>query len=189
MRKIYKLRRSIRKFKQKQVDKELLKEIIEDVRFAPSGNNKQALKYVVVTNKDTCDTIAENIIFAALLPRNIAAQKADERAAAYIVILEPEDGGRVQDIDMGIAADIITTSACEKGLGSCMMLNFNAEKISKILNISDKWKPAMVIPVGYPAHKSFVEDADRDGSTAYYTDENGDYHVPKKILDDITIWF
>ena len=177
--------RSIRKFEQKEVGRDLLEEILEDVRLSPCGSNKQLLRFAVVTDRKICDKIADNIVFAALLPRGIADQKANERATAYIIILEPQNAGRVQDMDIGIAAEVIMESACDKGLGTCMMLNFKADEIEKILEVPGDMKAAMVIPVGYPMHESIAEDMPADGDTAYYVDEKGNYHVPKRSVKDI----
>lgn len=45
-------RRSIRLFKQKPVEKELILRIIEAARFAPSAGNGQPCKFLVVTNRE-----------------------------------------------------------------------------------------------------------------------------------------
>lgn len=45
-------RGSIRPFKDKPVDKELVEKIIDGARFAPSGHNVQSTEFVVVQSKD-----------------------------------------------------------------------------------------------------------------------------------------
>ena len=56
---LFKSRRSIRKFKNNDVNKELIKKIIEGARFSPSTNNIQSTEFVVVKDKDTIEKIAK----------------------------------------------------------------------------------------------------------------------------------
>jgi len=51
--------RSIREFKDKPVEKELIERIIDVARFAPSSTNLQTTEYVVIQNKDVLNTIVE----------------------------------------------------------------------------------------------------------------------------------
>jgi nitroreductase len=49
---LMKTRRSIRRFKQKDVPDELLEKIMEAGRWAPSGDNGQAWRFIVVRDCD-----------------------------------------------------------------------------------------------------------------------------------------
>jgi nitroreductase/NAD-dependent dihydropyrimidine dehydrogenase PreA subunit len=51
-------RRSIRVFKDKPVERQLIEEIIEAARFAPSQNNLQKPEYIVVQDKELLENIA-----------------------------------------------------------------------------------------------------------------------------------
>ncbi len=52
MLKLIKSRRSTRKFKSDSVPEELLNQVIEAGRYAPSGGNNQSTHFIVVENKD-----------------------------------------------------------------------------------------------------------------------------------------
>ena len=52
-------RRSIRKFKNKQIPKETLAEILKCGTYAPSGKSKQSAIIVVIQNRDTIEKIAK----------------------------------------------------------------------------------------------------------------------------------
>lgn len=52
-------RRSIRKFKDTPVPKEILDEILKCGTYAPSGKNKQSAKIVVVQNRELIEEIAK----------------------------------------------------------------------------------------------------------------------------------
>ena len=53
-------RRSIRKFQDKPIPRELLKEVVEIARFAPSWKNTQIVRYLVVDDKDKIAAIAKS---------------------------------------------------------------------------------------------------------------------------------
>ena len=55
---IYK-RRSIRKYQDKQVEKELIKEIIDAGRMAPSAKNRQPWRYIILGGKSKMDFIEQ----------------------------------------------------------------------------------------------------------------------------------
>ena len=53
------VQRSTRKFKDKAVPEELLTQVIEAGRYAPSGGNSQSTHFIVVENKDVLNELAE----------------------------------------------------------------------------------------------------------------------------------
>ena len=177
--------RTYRRFEQTEITEETVRSIIEDARTASCASNLQRLRYVAVLSKETRDAMASLVRFAAYLPPEKGQPKEHERAMAYIVILEPENGGRISDIDMGIAADRIVLSAYEKGIGSCMMLNYDAGKVRELLHIEEGMKPGLVIAMGVPAHTSTIEEAEAGSDLRYYLDEHDDYHVPKLKTEEL----
>ena len=56
---ILRTRRSVRSFKNKKVEKEILEKVIDAANFAPSAKNKQTTKYVIVRDEKTLDAITE----------------------------------------------------------------------------------------------------------------------------------
>lgn len=56
---ILRTRRSVRSFKNKKVEKEILEKVISAANFAPSAKNKQTTKYVIVQDEKTLDTITK----------------------------------------------------------------------------------------------------------------------------------
>lgn len=184
MKTIVKGDRTIRKFQQKKINNEDLQDIMENVRFAHCSNNRQLLRYMVVTDDHLCKCIGKEVHYAASLPRDLGQPKENEEAVAYVIILVPVNAGAIQDIDVGIVAEVITASAYEKNIGCCMMLNFNVSNINAILDIPFEYKARMVISMGYPALTSIVEDVKEDNLN-YYIDEEKNYHVPKRSLEEL----
>jgi nitroreductase len=51
-------RRSIRQFKEKEIDEKNIEEIINIGKFAPSADNRQPWRFIVVTNKETINELS-----------------------------------------------------------------------------------------------------------------------------------
>ena len=79
-------RRTIRRFKQKSIDLDLLKKFVNAARLAPSAANFQPLEYFVVTDKDLLDKVFETLGWAAYIKPKWTPRQ-EERPTAYIIIL------------------------------------------------------------------------------------------------------
>lgn len=178
--------RTFRKFTQKEIPETAVNSILEDLRYTHSGNNKQVIQYYVVTSKEKRDALIQQIHFAAILPREIADPKPEEQPTLYFVLVGPADHSRVIDIDTGIAAEILMESAYEKGIGSCMMLNYNVTKVNEILSLPEGLTSLMVVAMGYPCHTSEAVTIGEDGNTAYTVDADYHFKVPKKTVQQIS---
>ena len=86
--------------------------------------------------------------------------------------------------DEGLAASNLTLSAYAHGVGSCILGSVNAEKLRDLLKIDESLDISCVIGFGYPTHKSTVTEISADGDVKYRLDENCDYIVPKKKIED-----
>jgi len=60
------------------------------------------------------------------------------------------DGKDFTNIDVAISIDHLTLAATEKGLGTCWICNFDADKCCNILNLPKDMEPIALIPIGYP---------------------------------------
>ena len=133
-------RRSIRKYKKKEIPENVLKEVLEAARLAPSAANRQAWELVVVKDPK---------LKAELVPvcKN---QKFVEDCSVFLAGLEdPEQ--KWSKVDITIMMDHMTLAAHEKGLGTCWICNFDARKCSRILEIPAHIEPMVYLPLGYPA--------------------------------------
>ena len=82
---LIKKRRTIRKFEQKPIEKDLLLKMTDAARVAPSGGNLQPIKYAVVNSKEMCDKMFSLVRWAAYLAPDYNP-KEDERPTAYIAV-------------------------------------------------------------------------------------------------------
>ena len=178
-------RRTIRKYKQKNIEIELLKKFINAGRRAPSAANLQPLRYMIVMNEKLKQRIFKNLKFARYLGAE-GKPKAGEKPVAYIIILNDMNISKnPATYDVGASAENITLSALAEGIGCCWIRSFNNKNLVKILNISPVHEIELVIALGYPAEISICEDIENNSSIKYYRDSVGTLHVPKRKLENI----
>ena len=185
---LYTGERTYRRFLQKEISHDVLLGVMENVRLAHCAGNMQKLTFAVVTGPALRDQMAQQVHFAAYLPKEIGQPKPGEEAMAYVVIIKPKENYPLGDIDTGVAAQVITSSAWEQDIGSCMMLNFNVTKVNELLQVPEDRTARMVIAMGYPAHTSTVVEMDEAHSVKYYVDDEVNYYVPKRALEDLVQW-
>lgn len=174
-------RRSIRRFSQRPVAVEVLKRLVDAGRVAPSAANLQPLEYMVVLDKELCAEVFSCIGWAAYIKPKWSPAP-EERPMAYIVVLVREEN-RWYTWDVGLAAENIMLAAEGGGLGSCLLLNIQRERIREILQIPEQVGIDSVIALGYKAESSVIEPL--DDSVKYWRDEQNVMHVPKRSLADI----
>jgi len=174
-------RRSIRRFQQKSIEIKLLKKFVNAARLAPSAANLQPLEFFVVNDKKLCSEIFETIGWAGYL-KDWSPDK-DEQPAVYIVILTRVTKNQWYIRDASLASENIVLTAESDGIGSCILLNINKDRIRTILEIPKALEIDSIIALGYKAEKCVVEDI--KDSVEYWRDKNQILHVPKRKIENI----
>ena len=177
--------RTYRRFEQKPVPKEVLADMLENVRVASCGANAQKLEYLVVRSADLVRKMQPLVKWAAYLPREIGSPRPGEEPTAFIVIVKKAGAGAFIDVDAGIAANTLAMTAWEQGVGSCIMAAIDRPAIAGLLKVPEEDTVFLALALGYPAHRSVIVPVKEDGSIRYYVDEDRDYYVPKKKMQDI----
>lgn len=151
-------RRSIRKFKEQPIDRELLSEIIETASYAPSWKHTQITRYIAVTGELKDKLAAEctsaypkngEIITQApmlIVVTYIKGRSGFERDGSFSTAKE----GSWQMFDAGVAAQTFCLAAYEQGIGSVIMGIFDEAKAASLLNIPEEREIVALIPIGYP---------------------------------------
>jgi len=149
-------RQSVRKYRDKPVEKEKIEKLIEAVHIAPSACNSQPWKLIIVDNPELKNKVAK-ATFSKAISFNKFAVEAPVIAVLVIEKAKPiaQIGGLIKnqeypEYDIGIAAAHFCLQAAELGLGTCMIGWFNEKQIQKLLNIPRKRKIGLVITLGYP---------------------------------------
>jgi nitroreductase len=148
-------RRSIRRYLDKPVEREKILECLEAARLAPSADNVQPWRFLVIDDPELKELVSKEIFSGIYSVSKFAA-----KAPVLIVILARLDiianriGKQIQGvsfylIDVGIAGEHIVLQAEELGLGTCWIGWFNPRKARKILDIPKKYRIVSLLSMGY----------------------------------------
>ena len=136
--KVVEKRRSIRRYKSKPVSDDLIKEVLESAKVAPSAGNRQPCHFIVVKDGETKKVL----------------ELRDWALEAPVIIVgctDPSLSPRWHLVDFAIAFEHIILAATNLGLGTCWMGRLEAETIEKVLSIPETVKVVAITPLGYPA--------------------------------------
>ena len=179
--------RSRRKFDEsKPVSAQDLTDLVDLLRFMPSGRNLQPLKYVVTADPAQCAEIFPLLGWAGYLA-DWKGPAEGERPTGYIIMLLDKDLTDDPHCDHGIACQSLMLGAVEKGYGGCIVATVNRKKLAAIFDLPERFEILMVLALGVPAQEVVVEPLPSDGSIKYWTGEDGRHHVPKRGLDELLV--
>jgi nitroreductase len=148
-------RQSVRKYSDRQLEKEKLDRIIEAGRMAPSACNAQPWKFIVVTDPELVLKIAE-AASAKLIGMNSFVAEAP--VILVIVREKPNFSSKVGStiknkdyslFDIGIATENICLQARAEGIGSCIIGWFDEKMLKKLLDIPKSKRVELIITLGY----------------------------------------
>ncbi len=160
---LVKSRRSTRKFQQRRVEREKLLQCIEAVRFAPSAENTQPWRFLIVDEPATKELLAKYAFSGVYSATRWAA-----KAPVLVVILAKLDilanrlGKQITGldyylIDVGIGGEHFVLQAQELGLGTCWIGWFSQKGVRKALHVPRKYRPVSLLAVGYPDVKKYKD--------------------------------
>jgi nitroreductase len=150
-------RRSIRRFSERRVEEELVSEILDLARCAPSSMNGQPWCFVVVRADETKRRLAD--AKNRFCPPGKRDYPADFLAAAPVVIAVCAERDRAHDRGREsalLASATILLAAHRFGLASVFLAAYESagtglrEEISGILGLPDGVDPFTLLPLGHP---------------------------------------
>jgi nitroreductase len=145
---VIKKRRSIRKYQDKEIEKERVEEILKAVMMAPSAHNGRPWRFWVVRDKERKEKLSQ------------AQPYASFAAQAPIVLVIGSDKDRLWVEDCSLVAGLIYLEATNQGLGTCWIQiremktaegKDTEEEVKKILGCPQKIHLLCMMPLGYPA--------------------------------------
>lgn len=142
-------RRSIRSYRDKSVEDEKIKKILDAARWAPSAGNLQSVEYIVVKDKGTRDRLSGASYGQAQpsrAPVNIVICCNSRKISHY--------GKRGEDLytlqESGACIQNLMLMAHSLGLGTCWIGAFDEGKAREALEIPEHVRPVGIITLGYP---------------------------------------
>jgi F420 biosynthesis protein FbiB-like protein len=176
-----KTRRSIRKYSSRRVSTEVISEILEATRWAPSAHNAQPWRFIVLINKALKQDLAEamaNAWIADMIKDGTSMQVREESRRAsverfmrvpvlVIACLTMKDMVQYADESrqkcerdlavqsLGAAIQNMLLVAHSKNLGACWFCApiFCKDMVRKVLKIPEDVEPQALITLGYAAEK------------------------------------
>ncbi len=137
-------RRSIRKYEDKPIPKETLEAIVDCGRLAATGRNEQPWEFVVVTDPDIKQQIADATDYGKFIAQAAACIAVFCRDTKYYL----EDGAA--------ATQNILVGAWALGVGTCWIAGDKkhyASTIGTIVGAPENTKLVSLIALGYPAEQ------------------------------------
>jgi len=147
---LLKTRRSIRKYKNKEIEKNLLEQILKAGLLAPSSRSRRPWEFITVTDKQKLKALSGC--------REGSSYFLANAAAAVVIVADPAKCD-VWVEDCSIAAIIMQLTAHSMGLGSCWMqvrerFTVNQEKVEdfvkRTLDIPENYHVECILTFGYP---------------------------------------
>ncbi len=131
----------------KKIPDEVLNNILNAGRLAPSASNRQPWTFVLVASKEKLSAVKATY------------QREWFQKAPYIVVVvgdktkswvRPKDGYNSIETDLAIAMDHIILAAENEGVGACWVIAFDYEMLSKAIGLSESEVVFCMAAMGYP---------------------------------------
>jgi len=136
-----KTRRSVRSYGPDPVPAEIVEDIIDCARFAPTGRGEEPWEFVVVTDERTRKKIADIAQYGRFIATAAVCVAVFCRDTTYYI----EDGSA--------ATQNILLAAHAHGLGSCWVAGDKkpyASEMAKLLGVPAGYKLVSLVAIGHP---------------------------------------
>jgi nitroreductase len=156
-------RYSCRAYQDKPIEQDKLDKIFEAARQAPSAKNLQDWRFVIVTDEQQKQQVAN-----CTNHPNAFGQAGAMIAACSVCDETMRCGQPIAPIDVAIALEHIALMATELGLATCWIGSFDVEKVRQVLGIPKDVAIIELMALGYPADSKRQTTREPMGSVACY---------------------
>ena len=139
-------RRSVRRYKPDPVPEDLLQQVLEAGRWAPSAVNSQPWEFIVVTDPSARQALYDLAGVLGLKWKQLL------EAPVVIVVCARRLTGYSRD-DCLFAGQNMLLAATDLGLGTCWIGGFNESKLKRLLSVPQAYVLPGMLTLGYPAHE------------------------------------
>jgi nitroreductase len=136
----------------RQIPDDKLRAVLSAARLAPSQNNMQPWRFVVVQDDERKRLLAQAVPKGKMLidaPVVVVALAVEEDIPVTV-------GGYISayPLDVAVAVHQLRLAATAEGLGSAWIVDFHEEKVRGVLGVPEGVHPIAIIPLGYPAENN-----------------------------------
>jgi nitroreductase len=141
-------RRSIRRYRSDPVPDEMVEQLLEAGRWAPSASNRQPWTFIVIRDGMILQEVARHAAYYFIRWAHVSE-------APLLIVLCGDARNwiyrRFLHEDVGLAGSQIMLQAKALGLGTCWIGALDREAIAAILKIPDHMEIVGLLTVGFPA--------------------------------------
>lgn len=172
---LLKNRRSVRKYKDQAVSRELITEIVKLSQFAPSWSNYQVARYNVIDDRNIIEDIANNCVHGFVYNTKTLTRANGVVVLSYVTgksgslkdKVQPEDvvvddNSSWECFDAGIACLQFCLSAYAMGVATCVLGVINNDAIAARIGLPENEKVAALIVYGYEEGEHHEAPARKD---------------------------
>ena len=166
---VFKLRRSVRKYKSTPVPKEHIEQILQAASSAPSAGNQQPWRFLVVDDKEVIQKLQKACIESAkeyFSGQEFTPEQLEEKltgtkeyydqifAAPVFIVVLTDGNSKYPDYnhwDGPLAAGYLLLAARALGYASVHFTDSISDDVTKkVLNIPDSYTRVCITPIGIP---------------------------------------
>ncbi|REJ22158.1 MAG: nitroreductase [Bacillaceae bacterium] len=161
-------RREMTKFLDQPIPNERLEQILEAAYLAPSGNNLPSREFILITNREKLDELANATPFVSWL----------KEAKAAIAVTGCPEVSKYWLQDASIACGFIWLTATELGLGAAFGAIYHSQDqaeskkkedfVRTALNIPSDRRVVAILGLGYPEKEPPAKEMVRKESIIHY---------------------
>ena len=138
-------RYSVRSFSDKPVPEELLNQVLEAGRLAPTAMNIQPQRIFVIRSQEAMDKLfSVRTCYGAPVVLMVCGD-------TDIACNRPKVDHCLAEMDASIVATHMMLQAAELGLGTCWMCAFDPKALSAAFDLPANIVPYLLLPIGYAA--------------------------------------
>lgn len=145
---LLKSRRSIRRYRPDPVPDEMVEQLLEAGRWAPSASNRQPWQFIVIRDETIRKQVAQHAAYYFV-------RWAHVEEAPLLIVLCGDARSRVYrqflHEDIGLAGAQIMLQAKALGLGTCWIGGLDRKAIAAILQVPEHLEVVGLLTVGFPA--------------------------------------
>lgn len=160
------IRRSVREYSDRVVEKEKIESILKAAMQAPSACNQQGTRYLVITDRNILNEISSRF-------KTIRFASTASFAIIFLIDLDHLVVPKLAIQDASASTQNAMLEAVSLGIGSCWCgvgaLEDRIKEVREMFNLSENLEPFSIVTFGYPLKGDAFRFIDRyDPKKVYY---------------------
>ena len=139
-------RYSLRKYSDRVIEPEVMAQVLESGRIAPTAHNDQPQRIKVIASPEELAKVDECTTCRFGAPAVLLV--CYDKTKCWV---RPFDSALSGEVDASIVATHMMLTAQDLGLGTCWVMYFDEAKTKEQFALPENIIPVAMLPIGYPA--------------------------------------